>query len=304
VATQPDVITSHDEAQPPRPAAQAAKRKAGLIRTLPRALVLLIATIVMLFPLYVVIVNSFKANSQIISDPLGLPIHHFSFRYVKAVFTSGDFNVTSAYVTTISLVIVVNILSIACTAPASYVIARSRSRWRSVLLIYFLLGTFVPTTALIIPVVYVLRYLGLIGTFPGLVALQTCLTLPLSVFLFTGFIATIPREIDEAASIDGAGQIRTFWMLIFPLMRPAVATVVILNSLGVWNDFVNPQTILGPASGHYTITTGLYAAIGRYFTDYTVVFPDLLLIVGPVLIFFLALQRFIIGGLVSGATKG
>ena len=126
----------------------------------------------------------------------------------------------------------------------------------------------------------------------------------LQTFLFTAFARTIPKQIDEAASIDGAGRVRTFWSCIFPLMKPVVATLVVLNSVSVWNDFVNPQIILGPSSGLYTVTTGVYAAVGQYSTDYTVVFPTLLLAIAPILIFFIIMQRFIIGGLVAGATKG
>ena len=95
-----------------------------------------------------------------------------------------------------------------------------------------------------------------------------------------------------------------FWSVIFPLMRPAVATMVILNTFSVWNDFANPQIILGPSSGLYTITTGIYAAVGEYSTDYTVVFPTLLLAAAPPLIAFVLLQRYIIGGLSTGAVKG
>ena len=87
-------------------------------------------------------------------------------------------------------------------------------------------------------------------------------------------------------------------------MKPAVVTMVILNTFSVWNDFVNPQIILGPGSGLYTVTTGVYAAVSQYSTDYTVVFPTLLLAVLPAMIFFIVMQRHIIGGLVAGATKG
>ena len=128
--------------------------------------------------------------------------------------------------------------------------------------------------------------------------------LPVSMFLYTAYIRSIPSELDEAARLDGAGPITTFWRIILPLMRPAVVTAVILHTIGVWTDFVNPQIVLGPASGVYTITTSVYAAIGRYSTDFTVVYPNLLIAVAPVLVFFVFMQRNIVSGLTSGATKG
>lgn len=265
---------------------------------------LALTALAMLFPLYIVVVNAFKPQQAILSDPTSLSPDQLTPEFLIAAINGGSFSVPAAYAFTTLLVILVNVFSIAIAAPVSYVIVRSTPRFRGALLIYFVAGMFIPVAAIIIPVIYVLRVLGLMGTIPGLVALQTCLTLPLAIFLFSSYLSALPRELDDAASIDGAGPIRTFWLVYFPLMKPAVATVVILNSLGVWNDFVTPQTILGPASGMYTVTTGLYAAIGRFFTDYTVVFPDLLLVIAPILVFFVALQRYIIGGLSVGATKG
>jgi raffinose/stachyose/melibiose transport system permease protein len=150
----------------------------------------------------------------------------------------------------------------------------------------------------------VLRAVGLIGTIPGFLLFESTTMLPVTIFLFTAYVRTIPRDIDEAAALDGAGRIRAFWSCIFPLMRPVVATMIVLNSVGVWNDFVNPQIILGPASGLYTVTTGVYAAVGQYSTNFNVVFPTLLLAIAPVLVFFIIMQRQIVGGLVAGATKG
>jgi raffinose/stachyose/melibiose transport system permease protein len=150
----------------------------------------------------------------------------------------------------------------------------------------------------------VLKALGLIGTIQGFLAFETTLTVPTTVFLFVAFVQSVPRELDEAARIDGASRYGTFWRVIFPLMRPVVATAMVLNSVGVWTDFVDPQFILGPQSGVYTVTTGVYAAISRLSTDYTVVYPNMLLATAPVIVFYVFMQRRIIGGLTSGAIKG
>jgi raffinose/stachyose/melibiose transport system permease protein len=163
---------------------------------------------------------------------------------------------------------------------------------------------FIPGQVLVIPVIYVLKTVGLMGTVPGFLLYETTLTLPTSMFLYVSYIKTLPRELDEAALIDGAGRLTTFRRIIFPLMRPAVVTALILNTIGVWTDFVNPQIILGPASSLYTVTTSVYAAIGKYSTNFTVVYPNLLIAVVPVLVFFVIMQRNIVSGLTTGATKG
>ena len=266
--------------------------------------VLGIASFVMLVPLYVMVISAFKPQAEILSDPLAINPATFTWDYLVQAIQSPNFNVVRAYGITLFFVVAVNVLSIVVSAPVAYVIARGRTRWYAALLLLFVSGLFVPSQVILIPVVFVLRAIGLMGTIPGFLIFETAVTLPMTIFLFTAFVRTIPRDIDEAASIDGAGRVRAFWSCIFPLMRPIVATMVVLNSVGVWNDFVNPQIILGPGSGIYTVTTGVFAAVGQYTTDYNVVFPTLLLAVAPVLIFFIIMQRHIIGGLVAGSTKG
>jgi raffinose/stachyose/melibiose transport system permease protein len=269
-----------------------------------KALVLIVAGTIMLVPLYLLILNAFKSQRDILASPFGIGKDGLSFQYLGAAITSPSYNVIIGYAITIFFVIAVGALCLLVTIPAAYVISRGTSRGHRVLLLVMLAGLFIPSQVLVIPVVYVLKTIGLMGTMLGFIVFETTLTIPISLFLFVGFIQTIPRELDEAAKIDGAGRFRILTTVITPLMRPAIATVVVLNAVGVWADFVNPQIILGPASGLYTVTTGVYAAIGQYTTNYSVVFPDLLLAIAPIFIFFVFMQRQIIGGLTSGAVKG
>lgn len=270
----------------------------------PRLVFLGAVSLLMLVPLYVLVVNAFKSQQQILTDPFGLPDGGGSLQYLGRALDSERFDMVRGYAVTLLFVACVNVLSLVLAGPAAYVIARSPRRRYRALMLFFLAGTFIPGQVLVIPVVYVLKTLGLMGTVRGFVLFETVLTLPFSVFLYAGYIATIPRELDQAAAVDGAGRIRTFWRIVFPLMRPVVATMVILNTFSVWNDFVNPQIILGPGSGLYTVTTGVYAAVSQYQTDYTVVFPTLLLAIAPLLVFFVFMQRHIISGLTAGATRG
>ncbi|MCX5107073.1 carbohydrate ABC transporter permease [Streptomyces sp. NBC_00378] len=260
--------------------------------------------LVMLAPLYLVIVNAFKPESAIRQRPFSAAPGALSTDYLRAALSSPDYNIIKSFGVTVMFVVLVNVLSLALAGPAAYVIARGTRRWHKGMLLVFLAGLFIPGQVLVIPVIYVLRFTGLMGTIPGFVLYEATLTLPLSMFLFVGYIKSIPRELDEAAQIDGAGRLRTFWQVIFPLMQPVVVTAIVLHTIGVWTDFVNPQIVLGPASGLYTVMTGVYSAIGLHTTDLSVVYPTLLLAIAPVLIFFVIMQRKIVGGLTAGATKG
>ncbi|SEF10618.1 carbohydrate ABC transporter permease [Jiangella alba] len=278
----------------------AARRRPPVTRVALLALLFVVMTI----PAYLLLVNSFKSQQDIQANPFAIPFAGLTLEYLEAAVTSPQYNVLRSYGFTLFLVVSVDILCIAFAGPAAYVIARSLKRRTQILLLYFLAGTFIPSAALIVPLIYVLRSIGLGNTVTGLILHDVAMTLPVSIFLFVGFIRTIPRDIDHAAAIDGAGRLRTYWQIIFPLTRPAVVTVLILNSIGIWNDFISPQVLLTPGSGNYTVTTAIYAGVSQYSTDLTKVFPNLLLAIAPVIIFFVYMQRHIISGLTVGALKG
>lgn len=294
-----------DDEMPPAPRKRPAGRtRAPLVARLARWIILTIVTVVMIVPLYTMVINAFKPQKEIIENPLLITPQSFTFEFLWQAITSSKFNVIAAYGITLLFVVLVNLCCIALAAPVAYVIARGRTTWHMALLLLFVSGLFIPGQVTLIPVVFVLRVLGLINTIPGFILFETAATLPVTIFLFAAYLRSVPRDIDEAAALDGAGKIRAFWSCIFPIMRPVVATIVVLNSIGVWNDFVSPQIILGPSSGIYTVTTGVYAAVGQFSTDYTQVFPTLLLAIVPAMVFFIVMQRHIIGGLAAGATKG
>jgi raffinose/stachyose/melibiose transport system permease protein len=144
----------------------------------------------------------------------------------------------------------------------------------------------------------------MMGTFQGLILLQTGGgLLSFAVFVYSGFVRTIPRELDESAMIDGASRFTLFWRIIFPLMRPATATVVIFVGLWTWNEFLLPLIILGPGEG-ITITTGIFTAVDNLNINYGMAFALMFLSALPVLGFFFALQKEFIAGLTGGSLKG
>lgn len=279
-------------------------KKTATMRNALRITFVALLSLAMLVPMYLLVVNSFKDQQSILSAPFELNLATATPEFLIQAWNSREFSVPFGYLITFGLVIFVNIVSIGVCAPAAYVIARSPNRLYRAILLFFVAGMFIPTQVILIPVIFVLRGLGLMGTFPGLVLFMASATVPFTLFVFTGFIRLLPKALDEAASMDGAGRLYTLWRIVLPLMKPIVATVFILNALGVWNDFASPQVILGPGSGLYTVTTGVYASVGQYSADYTKVFPTLLLAVVPILLIFILMQRHVMSGLAAGATKG
>lgn len=263
-----------------------------------------LTSLVMLVPMYILVINTFKSQQEILADPLSPAFGTATFQYLVDAWNNPDFSILKGYGITFALVLSVNALAMAVCAPAAYALARTPRPFSRLLLFFFIAGMFIPTQVILVPVIFVLRAVGLMGTLPGLILFMTATTIPFTLFVFFGYIRVLPRSLDEAAAIDGAGTYYTLWRIIVPLMRPIIATVFILNSLSVWNDFASPQMILGPGSDVYTVTTGVYAAVGQYSTDYTKVFPTLLLAVIPILVIFIVMQRHIMSGLAAGAVKG
>lgn len=266
-----------------------------------RHVILVPLSIIWLVPLYVIVVNAFKSGDAIITSPFGLS--HLTLKPLLSALHSPDFNILAGYAVTAVLAILVNVVSVVICAPAAYAVARRATRASRIVLMYLFAGAFIPAVVLVIPQVYVLRSIGLMGTVVGLVLVLATVTVPVSMFAYVPYVRTIPVEIDEAAAIDGAEGSRAFWSIIFPLMRPAVLTVCILNTTGVWENFIQPFIILGPGSPWHTVTTAIYGAVGPYQTDYSVVYPNLLLVILPLLVFYLLLQRRLVGGL-AGSLKG
>ncbi|HSZ41268.1 MAG TPA: carbohydrate ABC transporter permease [Trebonia sp.] len=271
---------------------------------LARHAVLVVVCAAMLVPAYLLVVNAFKPQAAILGSPFSLDAGQLSFRYLHAALTNPNFSLARAYVVSAVVALVSVALVIACGGPLAYLIARRETLPYRILFFSFVAGTFIPSQAILIPVVYILRILHLMNSVPGLLLYEAALFSPMTVFLYVGYIRSVPRELDEAASVDGASLIRTYWQVLFPLLKPATVTVVILNAVFSWNDFVDPLTILGPTSGNHTVTSAIYESIGQYNTNYTAVFPDVLLAVAPAVIFFLFMQRRFISGLLTGATKG
>ena len=267
-----------------------------------RPLVALLVSAVFFVPLYFVCANVIKQGDQISKHPAALPIPP-TLDNIVAVLTRPDqlfwVSVTNSLVVTVLSVLILTVLS----AMLGHYLARTRNRWTRALTLLLLCGLMIPPQVILIPITDVLRFTHLMATLQGLVLFNVGYYVPFGIFVFMGFIRGVPAELEEAAMIDGASRMQVFWRIVFPLLRPATASVMIFLGVWIWNDFIDPLIILGPSQGT-TVTTGIYRSIGQYQADFGSVFALMFLATLPVLIFYLALQRHFVKGLTSGASKG
>jgi raffinose/stachyose/melibiose transport system permease protein len=267
-----------------------------------RPVVALVISAFFLVPLYMILVNVFKQGEKITQSPASLPDPP-TLDNITGLLSRTDnlfwASLTNSIVVTTLSIILLTVLS----AMLGHFLARSRSRWARVAMLLLLSGLMIPPQVILMPITQVLRALGLMTTLQGLVLFNVGYYIPFGVFVFTGFLRGIPIELEEAAAIDGASRSRIFWRVVFPLLRPATASVLIFLGVWIWNDFINPLVILGPSQGT-TITTGIYRSIGQYQADFGTVFALMFLATLPVLIFYLFLQKHFVKGLTGGATKG
>jgi raffinose/stachyose/melibiose transport system permease protein len=267
-----------------------------------RPLVAIAVSAVFFVPLYVVCVNVIKPGPKISKEPAAPPIPP-TLDNITAVLSRPDrlfwASLTNSIVVTVLSILILTVLS----AMLGHYLARTRSRWGRVATLVLLCGLMIPPQVILLPVTRVLQILHLMTTVQGLVLFNVGYYIPFGVFVFSGFMRTIPVELEEAAAIDGASRGRVFWRIVFPLLRPATASVLIFLGVWIWNDFLDPLIILGPGQGT-TITTGIYRSIGQYQADFGSVFALMFLATLPVLIFYLLLQRHFVKGLTGGATKG
>lgn len=277
-----------------------AKKKKKIVDIVLNIVYALVGAI-MLIPIYYLVVTTFKNPAEAAASPLGLP-QHFTFANYRNALEAMNYGraLLNNILITGSAVIALLIFA----SMAAYVVARSPKRMFKRMYSIFMIGLIVPFQIAIIPLYKIISGLHLMNTLPGVILIDVfCINLPLSIFLFRGFINTVPKELEEAAYIDGCGVFGTFWRIVFPLLKPVVATVAILDALAVWNDFMTPLLFLqDPNKG--VLLQEVYKNVGPFSTNWTSFFPMLVLATLPLVIFYLFMQKHIIAGVVAGSVKG
>lgn len=275
------------------------KRKNALLANCIQKTILIIVGIFMFLPIYIAVINTFKDSDIILGEPLSIPIPPI-IDNVRAVLESPNTDMLMLYGNSLMLVVAGTLLTILVSAMASYYLARGLTRFSKVLRIYFLVGLMVPYVIVYLPLCILMRHIGIPFGVPSLIFIFVSGNIAFSTFMYTNFIRTLPMELEESAALDGASPFQRFWQVIFPLLKPATATVMIFVGLGIWNDFQTPLLM----GGVQTITVGIYTAVGPYSADWGIVFAYVLFAAAPVVLLYLFAQKSFVAGLTSGALKG
>lgn len=268
--------------------------KAGFLQA-----VLLLNAFIMIYPLVVMLLSSFKTNAEIFTSPFALP-QSFSLTNLEAVWTGTNFvrYLANSVIVTGAATLVILVTG----TMAAYAIARYRFRGNGLVLMFFLSGMTVPLKLAVIPLFIQLDALGLVNSQAGLVLVYVAMGIPSAVFIMTGFLRSLPRELEESARIDGAGELRVMVSIMLPLARPAMVIVAIQNAVPIWNDFFFPL-ILITSDSLKTLPQGLTVFMGEFTTNWGVLFTGLSLSALPVTLVYIALSRQFIAGLTQGAVK-
>ena len=256
---------------------------------------MIVVALIFAFPFYVLINIAIRGDGD--TTPPILPTTQPTFQNFTDAWGQAGLDramLNSAIVTVVSVVIIVVFSSM-----AAYALERATSRLSTVAFWLIMGGLLVPFQTVLIPLYQSIRDLGLLGTLWSLIIFYVGFQMPFSIFLYTGFLRALPKEYEEAAWIDGANSFQTFWRVIFPLLRPITGTVIILNGIHVWNDFLTPLLYLS-GSANKTIPVAIFGFIDQYISDWPLVFAGLIIGVLPILIVFFALQRSVIKGFASG----
>jgi raffinose/stachyose/melibiose transport system permease protein len=263
---------------------------------------LLVLFLAFIFPFFLVIINVFKTKGDITSNPLSLIGEHgFTTKNFPEAMKKMNFQTvfTNSLIVTVSA----TILTIVLSAMAAFVIVRNE-KWKVCTMIFSLMiaSMVIPFQVLMVPLVSV--YGPVLNHRLTLILMHVGFSTSMAVFMFHGSIKTnIPIDLEEAATIDGCTRWQTFWKVVFPLLKPTIATVGIINAMAYWNDYLLPSLVL-KKKALYTIPIATQAFYGTYSTDIGLIMAALLLAMLPILILYIFLQRYIVEGVTSGAVKG
>ncbi|WP_223701240.1 carbohydrate ABC transporter permease [Sutcliffiella deserti] len=259
----------------------------------------IILGLIFLIPFYFVLINSVKSFSEILIDAAALPQEILFSNYVK-VWEIIQF--PRAFWNSLIITVFSNIGIVLLSSMAAWKMVRTPGKLSKILFILIVSAMVIPFQTVMIPLMKLGGTLGMINSIPGIIMMYFGFGVPLSLFLYHGFVKTVPVEIEEAARIDGCSQFGVFWRIVFPLLKPITVTVIILNTLWIWNDYLLPLLVLQSAELR-TIPLATSAFFAQYTKQWDMGLAALVLGITPVIIFFLFLQRHIIKGIAAGSVK-
>ena len=256
-----------------------------------------------LFPLLFLFVNSFKGQAEIVKSPISLP-KKWSFEYLATAW--DKVNIVSGLINTLIITVSAVVLIVIISSLAAWVMVRSKSKFSTILFLGFTSAMLIPFQSVMYPLLSIFENLGLKNTF-GLILMYGGFGLSMSVFLYHGFLKSVPKSLEEAAVIDGANIFQLFFKIVFPLVKSTTVTVIILNSMWIWNDYLLPFLVIGNNNTGRTLTLELYFAkmqSGQFGNPWELIFPAVFIAMIPIIVLFLCLQKHIVRGVADGAVKG
>ncbi len=279
-------------------AEQTPKRSAGLIIL---EVILILCAAVYIYPVFLMFTNSFKSFKEVLVNVVALPTHleFANYTHVIEKINYGRLFFNNVVITFTGILGIVFFSSL-----AAYILARRNTRFTRAAYMFCIIPMLVPFQTIMITLVKVMKMLHLSGSLLGLGIQYWGFGIPMAVFIYMGFIKTIPRAIDESATIDGASAFSTYVRIIFPLLKPVTATVMVLDVMWIWNDFLLPMLMVNSSPKTKTLTLAAYTFVGQYNTQWQYAMTAMVLALLPSILFFIFMQKHIIKGVVAGAVKG
>lgn len=261
---------------------------------------MVILAVIFISPAWIVLTNSFKPLGEILTNTFGLPKSPSleNFRYVLE-----NMNYIRVFFNTVCICVFAIAFTVILSAMCAYRLSRWNNKAGNAILLLLMASMTVPFQSIMLPFAKICKSMNLTDSIPGLILVLIPLYCPMAVFIFQGAIKSIPKEIEEAAQMDGCSKLGTFFKIIFPLLKPSTSSIVVLFTLQMWNDFTLPLIMLQSESKK-TITTTVYSFFSAYSMRWDYALTSLALSILPMIIFFLFMQKYIISGIVAGAVKG
>lgn len=275
------------------------KKKQSLTNTACYFLLAMIA-VVWLFPLFMALINSFKTNGELLTNVMSLPTSLHFENYTRTI---EKMHYLRSFGNTVLLSGLSVSMMILFSALAGWRLCRTKTRLSSLILGLFVFSMLIPFSSIMIPLYKVVLALKIKNSLIGLSFVYAGLGVSMAVFLYHGFVKGIPRELEEAAAIDGGSRMKVFFFVILPLLKPITATICITNVLWVWNDFLLPLIVISD-NKKYSLLLSTNTLFGQYSSDWTAILSALILAAIPVIVFYALFQKQILKGIVDGAVKG
>ena len=265
------------------------------------AVSLIIISIVFIVPFIFIFLTAAKTRAEAALFQFSWPSEFQLIENLREVMAFGDYRMFRALWNSTILTVGSVTLIVLISALVAFVMQRRADRVASVASSIILAGLVIPPA--VVPTIFLLQWLGIYKTLLGMIMIEVAFTLPFATLILRAFMASIPREIDEAAIMDGASPMRVFFSIILPLLQPAIITVIVVSSVGIYNDFVGPLYFL-PGSENVTAQLTLYSFISQFNSQWNLLFADVIVVTIPPLVMFMFFQRQLVSGLTAGAVKG